>query len=250
MGLRNSLISLALCATTSLMAFQSNSEEFINYADKNIKEISISAEQHQSSKIEQLTSEMLANSTQFNQQVILVLTQYIHTWVREDSQKVAGYLATLTYQIDDKRDFFKMLDKRKKDFNLSKSSKDDIRAILVLLDGMKKQIQDYVNLAYKGMEAKHIFFALQTELKIDKSNIILDDYWYSDDIEDRVLFLTSNYISENETDNIFEIEDVLKKSLNKFATLKSEMPTIELQKIAGIDFNALNKQHFDRVSFI
>jgi dihydroneopterin aldolase len=59
MGITSSFISLALCATTSLIAFHSNSKEYITYSDQSVKAITSSVEQKKASQIEKLTKEML-----------------------------------------------------------------------------------------------------------------------------------------------------------------------------------------------
>ena len=115
---------------------------------------------------------------------------------------------------------------------------------------MQSQVQYYIDLTYKGLEAKHLFNAFVNELNVDNSPILLDDYWYSDDLDDRTLFVSSKYISENEPDKIFEIEDQLTDSLLKFVDIKSKMNIPNLPKIDVFDFNAVRKQHFERVSMI
>lgn len=250
MGLKSSFISLALCATTSLMAFHSNSKEYITYSQQNVEAITSSAQQKKTSQIEKLTVEMLSNTKQFHQEVLLYSNKYIYNWSKQDSSKVGEYLATLTSHIDDKKEFYKQLYKRHKDFSLNKKTKNSIKEIITLLDTMRNQIQSYINLTYKGIDAKHSFLALQKIAQSSDSKISLTDYWYSDDLEDDVLFLISDSLSDDSLDLIFNTEDMLTGELNNLAALKKDMPKQELPKIAGFDFNALNKQHFHRVSFL
>ena len=250
MDLKSNFISLALCATTSLMAFHSNSKEYITYSQQNVKAITSSAQQKKTSQIEKLTQEMLSNTQQFHQEVLLYSDKYIYNWSKQNSFKVGEYLATLTSHIDNKKEFYKQLYKRHKDFSLNKKTKNTIKEIITLLDTMRNQIQIYINLTYKGIDAKHSFLALQKIVKSNNPEISLADYWYSDDLEDDILFLVSDSLPDNSLDIIFDTEDTLTNELNNLAILKKEMQKKELPKIAGFDFNALNKQHFHRVSFL
>ncbi len=250
MGLKSSFISLALCATTSLMAFHSNSKEYITYSQQNVRAITSSVQQKKTSQIEKLSQEMFSNTQQFYQEVLLYSNKYIYNWSKQDSFKVGEYLATLTSHIDDKKEFYKQLYKRHKDFSLNKKTKNTIKEIITLLDTMRNQIQIYINLTYKGIDAKHSFLALQKIAQNNNLKISLTDYWYSDDLEDDVLFLVSDSLYNDSLDVVFETEDTLSNELTNLATLKKEMQKKELPKIAGFDFNALNKQHFHRVSFL
>ena len=250
MGIKSSIIAFALCATTSLSAFHTNGKEFVNYVEKNTHQITQSAQARQPKEIEKLTAEMLQNSNDFHNFVLLESNQFIYNWAREDSMKTAEYLAVLANHIKEKQAFFKDLKNRRKDFNLSKQCQHDIRDIQDTLVSMQSQVQNYINLTYKGLEAKHLFNAFVNELNSDNSPIVLDDYWYSDDLDDKTLFISSKYISENESDKIFDIEDQLTDSLLKFVEMKSKMNMPNLPKIDIFDFNAVSKQHFDRVSVI
>jgi hypothetical protein len=250
MGMTSSFISLALCATTSLMAFHSNSKEYITYSDQNVKAITSSVEQKKASQIEKLTKEMLLITQQFHQKVLLYSNKYIYNWNKQNSSKVGEYLAILTSHIDDKKEFYKQLYKRHKDFSLNKTTRNTIKEILTLLDAMRNQIQIYINLTYKGIDAKHSFLALQKIVQSNHIEISLADYWYSDDLEDDILFLVSDSLSDDSIDLIFDIEDRLTNELNNLAARKKDMPKIKLPKIASFDFNALNRQYFYRVSFL
>lgn len=249
MDVKKSLISLALCATTSLMTFGSNSKEFINYSEKSTQAILSSAEQRNYSQIDKIVLKMLDSTNRFYKNVVLVSNKFIYNWSRENSEEVGKYLANLVLQIDEIKVFFKNLYKRHKDFSLNKKTKQNIKDMMALLDSMRKQIQFYIDLTYKGIDAKHSFIALKKIVEIERIKISIDDYWYSDEIDNNTLFISTKDSIE-EPGKIFEIEDRLTDSLKLLSTKKKEMPQIEFTKIAGFDFNAINKQHFDRVSLV
>lgn len=249
MGLKNTFISLALCATTSLSSFQSNSKEFINYLENNKIQIENSAKQRDFNKIAQLVNIALESTVQFNDNVIAISNNYINNWIREDSIKVGEYLATITLHIDQKKQFYKELYKRRKDFSFNKQTTQNINEIISLTDTMRKQIQIYINLAYKGINAKNTFKALKTICET-KNNYTLDNYWYSDDIDNDILFVTSNSINEENIEEVFNLEDELTNELQELRKLKDNMPNIKLPDIAGFNFGKLSKNHFKNVSFM
>jgi len=249
MDVKKSIVSLALCATTSLMSFGSNSKEFINYSEKSTQAILSSAEQRKYSQIQKLILEMLNSTNLFYKNVVLISNKFIYNWSRENSEEVGKYLANLVSQIDQTKVFFKNLYKRHKDFSFNKETKQNIKDIMALLDSMRKQIQFYIDLTYKGIDAKHSFRGLKKIVEMERIEISIDDYWYSDEIDNNTLFVSTKDTIK-EPSKIFDIEDRLTELLKFLSAKKKEMPQIEFAKIAGFDFNAINKQHFDRVSLV
>lgn len=241
--------SFVLASTITLSNLSAITSEYITYEKDILTKIEnkqyINSHKDVMSEILETLKEA---DYEFTSKVTVYLFKTNQEWVKSNSQRVGQNLAVLALHLKDKKKSYKNIQRLfSKDKDL-KSLNVKLSELINDLILMETKIQNLIDISYMGIEAKSIFPLVKSIL--EKENIIVDDYWYSLNIEeDKPLFIISKSVETFNIERISELEDKLNKELKEFAKLK-EKTLFKLPKIDNFNFNSINENFFKRVSFI